>query len=167
MQSFLEKLVTKILTRYPFLADLVASKLKIEKSDNLQLAFMNKKLRDSSVALVTTAGVHLKKDAPFDMKIKEGDVSFRIIPDWAEKKDLTISHNHYDHTDADKDINIVFPLEILKDFARKGLIGKVAPRHFGFMGSIYDTVKLVNGPAREVAELLKEDGVDIALLSPA
>ena len=54
-----------------------------------------------------------------------------------------ISHTHFDRSDADLDINCVFPLFRLKEFARRWVIGGVAPTHYGVMGYIPDTRPLL------------------------
>jgi len=41
---------------------------------------LHQPLSACTVALVTTAGVHLKDDAPFDIGDKEGDPTYRVIP---------------------------------------------------------------------------------------
>ncbi|MDA8139654.1 MAG: glycine/sarcosine/betaine reductase selenoprotein B family protein [Desulfobacteraceae bacterium] len=123
----------------------------------------------SRVALVTTAGVHLKNDPPFNMRDPAGDPSFREIPALAAPGSWTITHNYYDHSDADQDINVVFPFERLRQLAELGEIGSVNTRHFSFMGHILpphiQTLMHRTGP--QVAQLLKQDGVDIVLLTPA
>lgn len=62
------------------------------------------------MALVTTTGVHLRTDRPFDLN---GDASFRVIPGRAAPHDLQITHQAYDRGDA-RDINLVFPLPRLQ-----------------------------------------------------
>jgi len=120
------------------------------------------------LALVTTAGVHLKSDKPFDMSDSSGDPTFRVIPSDADVSDLAITHDYYDHTDADKDVNIVFPMERARELAAEGVIGALAARSYGFMGHIeekhIDT--LVNKEAPRALAMLKEDGADVALLTP-
>jgi D-proline reductase (dithiol) PrdB len=83
--------------------------------------------------------------------------------------DLMITHNYYDHQDADQDINVVFPIKRLKEFEAEGMIGQVAPRHFSFMGHIlgHHIESLVNRTGPEVAKMLKADGVDAVFLTPA
>lgn len=127
------------------------------------IAAVKRDLKDSKVAFITTAGVHLKEDKPFNTK---GDHTFRQIPGNVDYNDLTITHDHYDKKDALKDINCVFPLEILRDFEEEGIIGSVAPRNFGLMGYIPKVELLINESAPEIADMLMKDGVDIALLSP-
>lgn len=121
-------------------------------------------LTQSRVALVTTAGVHLNSEVSFD--VAAGDSSYRVIPDLSSPSELMISHTHYDRTDADQDVNCVFPIERLREFVREGIIQSAASNHFGFMGYIPKTEELINKTAPEVAKKLKLDNVDIVLLSP-
>ena len=79
-----------------------------------------------------------------------------------------ITHDYYDHTDAGKDVNIVFPIERLQEFASEGIIGKVADTHYTFMGHIMGphiyTLMEVSVP--EIAAGLKKKGVDYVFLTP-
>jgi D-proline reductase (dithiol) PrdB len=121
-------------------------------------------LTRARVALITTAGVHLKNQSIFD--VEAGDSSYRAIPDNTVLTDLMISHTHYDRTDADQDINCVFPLDRLHELKEEGVIGSTASTHFGFMGYIPKTEKLTERVIPEVVKLLKADEVDIVVLSP-
>ncbi len=80
-----------------------------------------------------------------------------------------ITHNYYDHHDADQDINVVLPFERLNELKAGEVIGGVAPRHFSFMGHITGRhlETLVNQTGPEVARMLKEDGNDAVFLTPA
>ncbi|KAA9301290.1 MULTISPECIES: glycine/sarcosine/betaine reductase selenoprotein B family protein [Aerococcus] len=128
------------------------------------IAHMDKDLTEARVAFITTAGIRLKSDPAFETK--KGDPSFRLIPGDVDYADLTVNHDHYDTKDALEDINLVFPLDILRQFANEGRIGQVAPRHFGLMGYIPQVKKLMNKTAPAIADQLVADQVDIALLSP-
>ena len=79
---------------------------------------MRKAVAESTIALVTTAGVHLKSQEPFNMEDPDGDPSFRAIPSDVRKEDLTITHKYYDHSAADRDINVVLPLDRIARTAR-------------------------------------------------
>ena len=50
---------------------------------------LRRPISDATVAIVTTSGVHLRRDKPFNLA---GDASFRVIPRDAKAADLTISH---------------------------------------------------------------------------
>src|SRR5262245_31770338 len=68
---------------------------------------LQKPLSDSAVVLLSTGGVHLRSDRPFNL---HSDATFRVIPKDAQPGDLAISHQAYDRTDALRDINLVFPI---------------------------------------------------------
>lgn len=97
-----------------------------------------KPLSELTVALVSTAGVHMKNQEPFETG-PLGDVSYRVIPGDVDLKDLTITHGapkeHYDPTDAiEHDMNCMFPLDRLREMAKTGEIGGVSDRHWTLMG---------------------------------
>ncbi len=121
------------------------------------------------VALITTGGLHLSEQQPFDMSDRDGDASFRELPGEVALGRLKITHNYYDHRDADRDPNIIFPLDHLRDLVRRQVIGEMAPRHFGFMGHIEGEHlrTLTKRTAPAVAELLRQDRVDAVVLTPA
>lgn len=135
----------------------------------IPFARLRKPLSRSRVALITTGGVHLIDQPPFDMVDKEGDASFREIPGDADPSRITITHNYYNHTDADRDLNVVFPLAHLRELAKRGVLGQVAPRHYGFMGHIEGphVERLIRETAPAVAAKLRADGVEVAFLTPA
>jgi D-proline reductase (dithiol) PrdB len=116
----------------------------------------------AKVAIVTTSGVHLTADKPF---LLNSDSSFRVIPRDAKAADLTITHQAYDRTDALRDINLVFPLERLRELEAEGVIGQVADEHFGF--GFCRSAKALLAPGREVARCLAHAHVDLVLLVPA
>lgn len=126
---------------------------------------LRKPLRECTVALVTTAGLHLKRREPFAVYAEAGDWTSRCIPGDVDTRDLTFTHTHYDTRDALRDPNVVFPLDRLRELAAVGMIGGVAPRHFGFMGFIPDPRHLVQETAPEAAATLAADEVDVALLT--
>lgn len=120
------------------------------------------------MALVTSAGVHLKRDRPFDMRAPDGDASFRVIPGDTPLRELMITHDYYDHRAADRDVNCVFPLERLRELAAAGRIGRAAPRHIGTMGHVLGAQEqqLLRDTAPAIARLLREDGVHYVLAAP-
>lgn len=161
-------LIAKISTRFPSLAKRFTASYDPWKSLDIPWTPVTKTLDKSKIAVVTTAGVHHKDQEPFDMKDREGDPSYRIIDLKMPLSSLMITHDYYDHSDADRDINIVFPVERLMEFEKEGLIGRVADLHYGFMGHVTGRhiPALINVNAPEVAGRLKRDNVDIVLLTP-
>jgi D-proline reductase (dithiol) PrdB len=130
---------------------------------------VRKPVAESVIALVTTGGVHLKSQEPFDMEDPDGDPSFRSIPTDTPRADLTITHRYYDHSAADRDINVVLPLDRMRELFSEKRIGGIAPFAYGFMGHIDGPhVKtLIEKTAPEVARRLKADRTDAVILTPA
>jgi len=163
-----DRMLGKIFSRYPKLADKASQRVVPVHVEGTPWSPLEKELRVSTVALVTTAGVHLKSQPPFDMASSEGDASFRELPSDTPEDEYMITHDYYDHSDADKDLNVVFPIDRLKEFAAEGRIGAVAAMNYGFMGHIagaeLDVLIDRTGPA--VARKLKEAGVDVVIFTP-
>ena len=164
-----DKLIARVLARYPSLFNRWAKGADIVQFNHSPWVEMRQNISQCRLALITTGGVHLRSQPPFDMKDPAGDPTFREIPADISVRDLTITHNYYDHSDADKDVNIILPIERIKDLKRSGDIGRTNHRHFSFMGHIKDQHRetLINETAPRVAAELKKDGVDIAILTPA
>lgn len=86
----------------------------------------------------------------------------------APSDDFQIHDSYYDHKDADRDLNCIFPIDRLREMARDGEIGKVAPRLWsGFMGRIYKRQAVLEENAPALARELKRDEVDLFIAVPA
>ena len=123
-------------------------------------------LSKATVALVTSAGVHRKDQPGFNIADELGDLTFRIINGDVNAADLMVTHHHYDHTDADANINVVFPIEPLRELAAEGFIGAVAPEHIGYMGFTMRLKEMYEQTAPEIAnEIDKKSRADIVVLT--
>jgi len=123
-------------------------------------------LNESKVALVSTAGVHLASQEPFDVSTTKGDPSFRLIPDDVDTGELRFTHTHYDTSSAQADPNVVFPMQRLHELVGQGRLGSTNSFHVGLMGFNPDPSKIADETAPEVADLLTEAGVDAVVLVP-
>jgi len=114
------------------------------------------------LALISTAGLHLKGHTPFG----PGAADYRVIPGRTRAKDLVMSHisTNYDRTGYLQDINVVFPLERLQELKEEGVIGSLAEFHYSFMGATEP--QRMESAARELAGLMKAEGVGAVLLVP-
>jgi D-proline reductase (dithiol) PrdB len=114
------------------------------------------------VSLISTAGLQRRGDRPFEGM--SGD--YRVIPGDIKARDLVMTHisTNYDRTGFQRDWNVVFPLDRLKELAAEGIIGNVAAYHYSFMGATDPSE--MEPAARNLAELLKGDRVDAVLLVP-
>ncbi|MGV7224214.1 MAG: glycine/sarcosine/betaine reductase selenoprotein B family protein [Nitrospinales bacterium] len=160
--------IARLASSFPVIAKyLIASYTPLEFED-IPWAPIKKPLNQSKIALVTTAGIHHAGQKPFDMGDPEGDPSYRIIDANKIEKDFLITHDYYDHRNADKDLNIIFPITRLRELADAGIIGSIARNHFGFMGHITDShlQNLIEKMAPEVATSLLKEHVDAVLMTP-
>ncbi|MGI9605356.1 MAG: glycine/sarcosine/betaine reductase selenoprotein B family protein [Acidimicrobiales bacterium] len=127
---------------------------------------LRRPLAEATVALVSTAGVHLDDQPPFDVATTDGDPTFRLIPDDTSSDRLRFTHTHYDTGPAGEDPNVVFPLDRLHEFVVEGRVGAAAPFHVGLMGFNPDPSRIADDAAPEVARQLTEAEVDVVVLTP-
>jgi D-proline reductase (dithiol) PrdB len=136
------------------------------RNPRLAWTALDKPLAQCTVALLTTGGVHLRGQPPFDVMKKDGDWTLREIPSDTPPPALAITHTHYNHLDADRDVNCMFPFERLRELRDQGVIGGVARTHFGMMGWIPDARHAVRDTVPAVMARAKSEHVDIMVLSP-
>jgi len=119
-------------------------------------------LSERRVALINTAGLILRHDRPF---MVDPDDYYRIIPGDVQANDLILMHPSpgFDRSAFQRDWNVVFPLDRLRELAEEGIIGSVADFHYSIGLIMPDAME---APAREIAGLLKKDKVDAVLLLP-
>jgi D-proline reductase (dithiol) PrdB len=123
-------------------------------------------LSRATVAIVTAAGVHRKDQEAFNIADDLGDLTFRIIGEEANSSDLMVTHHHYDHTDADQDINVVFPIDPLRDLLNEGFIGGIAREHIGYMGYTMQLKRMYAETAPQIAEEIdKKSRADLIVLT--
>jgi D-proline reductase (dithiol) PrdB len=123
-------------------------------------------LSKTTVALVTAGGVHLRDQDAFNIADELGDLTYRIIPEDVDANDLVVTHHHYDHSDADKDINVVFPIDVLRQLQQEGFIDGIAKKHVGYMGYTMQLKAMYEGTAREIAnEIDKGSRADVVVLT--
>ena len=129
---------------------------------------LGKPLDRCKVALITSSGLIRKSDQPFDLANPNGDPTYRVIPADAKPAELTLSivSTNWDRSGFALDVNVLFPMDRLRELADEGVIGATADEYFAFMGSIFDIDPLIRHSAPEVGRRLKAAGVDVALLAP-
>jgi D-proline reductase (dithiol) PrdB len=110
----------------------------------------DRKLEDVSICIVSTAGVRLASDRPFEV---EGDTTWRVIPGDVEAKDLRYDDAHYDHACVDRDLNCVFPIDRVRELAAERRVGGLTANHFslGYSQALRDLrEKTIPALARDV-----------------
>ena len=139
----------------------------ITKKDFVPLAQLQKPLSESRLTFVSTAGVQPTGTLPFDTVHPIGDYTFRCVPSNSKPSDLEIHQLKYPTVGAKRDLNVIFPIERLQELQAENLIGELAPNFFSFIGYNMDAEMLERTLAEDIAEAVKAEGSDVALLSPA
>ena len=139
----------------------------IVKPDTVRLARLRRPLSESRLTFVSSAGVQPKGTIPFDVVHPVGDYSYRRVPSTAEPSDLEIHQLKYPTAGANRDLNVIFPIERLRELAAEGVIGGLTPHAFSFIGYNMDPERLEQTLAEEIAATVVADGAEAALLAPA
>ena len=116
------------------------------------------------VAIVTTAGLHRRGDRPFG----PGEQTYRVIPADTPTVDIVQSHTSlgFDRVAIMRDVNVSFPIDRLRELVARGALGAVAPSSYSFMGAQREVARIETETGPEVARRLREEGVDVALVTP-
>ncbi len=139
----------------------------ITKNDFVPLAKLKQPLSESKLCFVSTAGVQPKGTMPFDTVHPVGDYSFRRVPSDSKTSDLEIHQLKYPTFGANEDLNVIFPIERLRELVEENFIGSLTENFYSFIGYNMDAEKLEQTLAENIADAVKAEGTDVALLSPA
>ena len=119
-------------------------------------------LAEATVAIATTASLHHPDQDDFQVI----DTGYRVLD--GSRRDYVTGHwsPNFDGACFAYDINTVFPLDRLDELAERDVIGQVADQHMAYAGNQFDlsTIRMDSGPAG--AKWLREQGVDVVLLTP-
>jgi D-proline reductase (dithiol) PrdB len=123
--------------------------LPVQVNETSPFVRLTKPLSACRVAIVTTAGLHRRGDAPFR-------------PGAILQSHTSIG---FDRVPIMRDLDVTFPLDRLRELAAAGSV-RVASSHYSFMGALRDTARLEAETGPEVARRLRDDGTDVALITP-
>lgn len=151
---------------------MIKSWIKLESLREIPWMPLSKPLSDCIVALISSAGIALKTDRPFDQEGERqnpwwGDPSYRIIPQTAKAEDIRVYHMHIDPRPAEQDLNCLLPMERLGELAEMRKIGRAAPSHYSYMGYLLEPQEMLEKSIPAIIEHLRADHVDVAVLIPA
>ncbi len=128
---------------------------------------LEKPLEKCRVALLCSSGISRKDQTPFS-PLARSELTYREIPKETRSEELVINYAYYDHSDADKDPNIVFPIDRFRELEQEGYIGELAQINYGLgMGRMYKRTQLQTQLAAEIGRRLKGDAVDVLYCVPA
>ncbi|MCX8031663.1 MAG: glycine/betaine/sarcosine/D-proline family reductase selenoprotein B [Thermodesulfovibrionales bacterium] len=133
---------------------------------------LKKKLQELTFALITSSGISLKSDIPFNMEREKveplwGDRSYRKIPKGTTEKDIEVNHLHINTDYIKKDINVILPLSIMAEFEEKGIIGRLAPTSYSFYGFQWQNREFLTEAIEPISKSMKDENVDAVILTPA
>ena len=119
-------------------------------------------LSQRRVALISSAALIERGEAPF----RFGDTGYRTVPADRAASDILMSHVsiNFDRSGWQRDVNVVYPIDRLRELADEGVIGGVADTNYTIMGAS-DPAGMV-GTADQIAGQLKQENVDSVLLTP-
>ena len=158
---FLDRLTSK----------LVQSWIELETPRQIPWAPLSKPMAESTVALVSSAGLTLKADRPFDQEGERrnpwwGDPSYRILPRTVSGEDVGLYHLHIDPRLVERDLNTLFPLQRLLELEACGEVGAAASHHYSYMGYILQPRTLLEQSVPAMIRQMRHDGVNAVVLIP-
>jgi D-proline reductase (dithiol) PrdB len=136
-------------------------------NESAPLTPLAKPLSECRVAMLTSGGVSRKDTHPFNPQARN-DLRLDAVDRDTAADFFVISDDYYNHSDADRDINCIFPIERLRELAAEHAIADVAPHHYsGFMGRTYTRSAVSNEAAPALVRRLRDENVDAFVLVPA
>ena len=151
---------------------IIKSWINLEPEREIPWTPLSKPLVECTVALISSGGIALKTDTPFDQEGERqnpwwGDPTYRLIPQTATAEDIKLYHLHVDPTFVEQDINCLLPLQRLAELVAAGEIGRHADPHYSFMGYNLQPEALLNESVPAMIGSLQEQEVDVVVLITA
>lgn len=143
-----------------------------EFSGDIPWTPLKKPLNETTFSLMTSAGISLKPDPPFDVEREKrepawGDPTSREIPKTATHADIDVNHLHINTDYIKQDINVMLPSARFQEFEKEGLIGRLAPTCYSYYGFQLEPKVLLEETMPKVAAKMQEEDVEAVLLTPA
>jgi D-proline reductase (dithiol) PrdB len=156
------------LSEFPLAVQLFLKTYRWRRIDPVPWTPLRKPLAECRLGLVSTAGLSLPGQEPFDPKVRGGDPSFREIPSSIRAEELVENHRSesWDHRGVEEDRNLAFPIDRATELVGRGRLGALADRHLSFMGSVTAPGRMIRDHLAPAAQVLVDEGVDVALLVP-
>ncbi len=125
-------------------------------------------LSQSRLVLISSAGTYLTdSQEAFDASNPVGDYTLRVWPIETPFTDLSIAHDHYDHSTIQDDPQVLLPIQHLQDMVAEGKIGELVPHVISYMGYEPDIRRTVDELAPQIVSKVHELGAEAALLVPS
>ena len=124
---------------------------------------LEKPLAECTVMMLASAGVRRKDELPFQ---PANDLTFRLIDSAADPADLAPSHPAPIRGPGEADLNVVFPLDRMRELQAEGLFRALTPHHVSILGPIRKFRELHYEMAPAIAEQARAEGADLLFLVP-
>lgn len=139
----------------------------ITRDERVPLAHLKGPLSSARLTFVSTAGIQPKGSVPFDTAHPIGDYTFRSVPSSSRTDELEIHQIKYPTFGAHRDLNVIFPIDRLRELADDGTLGGLTDHFFSFVGYNMDPDRVERQLAEDLADAVSKEHADIALLCPA
>jgi D-proline reductase (dithiol) PrdB len=141
-------------------------------SGDIPWAPMKKPLGETTFTLMTSAGMSMKSDPPFDVEREKrealwGDPSFREIPKSATESDIDVNHLHINTAYIQQDMNVMLPIARFREFEKEGIIGRLTPTVYSYYGFQPDPRVLLEETMPKVIDRMRAESVEAVFLTPA
>ncbi len=151
---------------------ILKSWIKLEKPCEIPWTPLSKPLSETTVALISSGGIALKTDKPFDQEGERqnpwwGDPTYRVIPRDTTTHDIRVCHLHINPENGHADMNCLLPIERLAELEKSGEIGKSADSHYSYMGYQIDPQTLLEESIPQIIKNLQAEKVDVVVLVPS
>ncbi|MGH7760749.1 MAG: hypothetical protein ACREOY_04950 [Candidatus Dormibacteraceae bacterium] len=132
-----------------------------------------KRLAESRIALLTSAGMYWNRSQPsFDLEREQthpewGDPSWRAIPASTQPSGIGVAHLHINDEDLLADPGVALPMRLLDRLASESVIGGAVAEHVSVMG--YQDRALRDWRSKTAPQLvahLQGQGADGLILAP-
>lgn len=148
--------------------------------ENAPFSKLKKPLLNTRLALMASSGHYVEGDDPNPFGIEnmtQADAEARIndfirdepqlseIPINTPKEKLKVRHGGYDIRGAQKDANVNFPIERMKEFQDEGKIINLYPMAYSFVGAC-SQMRLQKETGPRWVEKFKENKIEALLLVP-
>lgn len=150
---------------------LVTSWIDLEAPRAIPWTPLSRPLSQSTVALISSAGLALKNDRPFDQEGERsnpwwGDPSYRVLPATATGADVQLYHLHMNPRLVTQDLNTLLPLQPLQALVASGAVGRGATSHYSYMGYLLQPEVLLAESVPAMIRQMKDEGVNVVVLVP-
>ncbi len=139
----------------------------VRRTDAVPLAPLPRPISECRLTFVSTAGVQPKGSIPLDSVHPIGDYTFRRVPSDARPEALEIHQLKYPTVGAHRDLNVIFPIERLRELVADGVLGSLTRSFFTFIGYNMDPDRVERQLAVDIANAVEDEEADIALMCPA